>query len=80
MVNGRSSFIPRQFLAITSAVTGFPDAQSVTRLRRLGVRSVVLHRDRLRGTPWAAWRSRPVGGLGLTRTVSDRLVTYRLAG
>ena len=67
MVNGRSSFIPRQFLAITSAVTGFPDAASVARLRRLGVRSVVLHRDRLRGTPWAAWPSRPVDGLGLTR-------------
>ena len=80
MVNGRSSFIPRQFLEITGAVTGFPDAASVARLRRLGVRSVVLHRDRLRGTPWAAWPSRPVDGLGLTRTVTQRLVTYRLAG
>ena len=70
----------RQFLALTGAVTGFPDAASVARLRRLGVRSVVLHRDRLRGTPWAAWPSRPVGGLGLTRTVTPRLVIYRLAG
>jgi hypothetical protein len=80
MVNGRASFIPRQFTALTAAVTGFPDAGSVARLRRLGVRSVVLHRERLAGSPWAAWRSRPVRGLGLTRTVTPRLVTYRLTG
>jgi hypothetical protein len=78
MVNGRSSFIPRQFAAVTKAVEGFPDAASVARLRRLGVRSVILHRNRLAGTPWAAWRSRPVSGLGLERTVAGGVVVYRL--
>ena len=78
MVNGRSSTIPPAFAALGSKVAGFPDAASVARLRALGVRTVVLHRDRLAGTPWAAWRARPVTGLGISRELRDGVVLYRL--
>jgi hypothetical protein len=78
MVNGRSSFVPRQFAEVTRRAAGFPSAASVAYLRRLGVRTVVLHRRRLRGTSWAAWASRPVGALGLGRQVGRVLVLYDL--
>ena len=56
MVNGRSSITPKRTERILASVNSFPDAASVAALRRLGLRSVVLHADRLRGTPWADWR------------------------
>ena len=78
MVNGRSSITPKRTERILASVNSFPDAASVAALRRLGLRSVVLHADRLRGTPWADWRSRPVAALGITRRVLGRLVVYDL--
>ena len=78
MVNGRSSLTPKATGAILRAATGFPDAASVARLRRLGVRTVVLHRTVTDGTLWEDWRERPVVGLGITRVVDGPLVVYEL--
>jgi hypothetical protein len=78
MVNGRSSLQPQRITALLAQLDGFPDARSARALRRLGVRSVVLHRDRLRGTPWAPWRARRVDGLRLERRVTRALVVYRV--
>jgi hypothetical protein len=78
MVNGRSSITPRRTQRILASVNGFPDRGSVAALRRLGLRTVVLHADRLAGTPWADWRARPVAALGITRAVRGRLVVYDL--
>jgi hypothetical protein len=78
MVNGRSSITPKRTQRILAAANSFPDAASVAALRRLGLRSVVLHTDRLAGTPWQDWRSRPVAALGITRRVLGRLVVYDL--
>lgn len=77
MVNGRSSINPVFTTRLLAQMTGFPDAASVARLRRLGVRTVVLHADRAAGTPWASWRRRPVGE-GVRRTVRGPLVIYDL--
>lgn len=76
MVNGRSSIQPRRTTALLAQLDGFPDARSVGALRRLGVRSVVLHADRLAGTPWRAWRTRPFAGLGVERRTRGDLVVY----
>jgi hypothetical protein len=76
MVNGRSSITPLRTTRILAAVTGFPDRASVAALRRLEVRTVVLHADRLEGTPWEQWRERPVAGLGIARHIRGRLVVY----
>ena len=78
MVNGRSSITPQRTDRILTQANGFPDRASVGALRRLGLRTVVLHADRLAGTPWADWRARPVVALGITRTVRGRLVVYDL--
>lgn len=78
MVNGRSSIQPRRTTALLAELDGFPDVRSVRALRGLGVRSVVLHADRLAGTPWRAWRSRPLTGLGLQRDVRGDLVVFRV--
>jgi len=74
LVNGRSSITPRQTARVMAAVTRFPDVASVAALRRLEVRTVVLHADRLQGTPWEQWRDRSVAGLGIARHISGRLV------
>jgi hypothetical protein len=78
MVNGRSSITPQRTERILAQAGGFPDRASVAALRGLGLRTVVLHADRLAGTPWAAWRSRPVAGLGVRRRVDGNLVVYAL--
>jgi len=78
MVNGRSSITPRRTTRLLAAVRGFPDARSVRALRGLGVRSVVLHTDRLAGTPWAAFRARPLDGLGIRARAVGRLVVYEV--
>jgi len=78
MVNGRSSITPKRTQQILASVNTFPDQASVAALRRLGLRTVVLHADRLAGTPWQDWRARPVAPLGITRRVDGNLVVYDL--
>jgi hypothetical protein len=78
MVNGRSSITPKRTQQILASVDTFPDQASVDALRRLGLRTVVLHADRLAGTPWQDWRARPVAALGITRRVAGNLVVYDL--
>ncbi|MCW3065799.1 MAG: hypothetical protein JWN32_2971, partial [Solirubrobacterales bacterium] len=69
LVNGRGSFVPRQFVTLMRPVVTFPDARSVGLLRRLGVRSVVVHPDFRQRTA--------VSGAGLRRL---GLVRERRAG
>jgi hypothetical protein len=58
---------------------GFPDAATVSRLREFGVGSVVLHRDRVAGTPHAAAARRRIAGLGISRTpLGAELLVYEL--
>ena len=78
MVNGRSSVTPPSFERAVAIAAAFPDRPSVALLRAMGVRSVVLHRAQLRGTPWARWRDRPVEGLGVRRSERGGLVVYEL--
>jgi hypothetical protein len=78
MVNGRSSLNPPSFLHLQGELLRFPDAPSVARLRALGVRTVVLHRAHLTGTPWAGWAARPLPP-GVSRELRDGVVLYRLA-
>ena len=75
VVNGASGFVPAELEQLRTDVAGFPDAASVERLRDLGVRSVVLHPDDARGTPWEGAAAAPVDALGITRReVGDALV------
>ena len=78
MVNGRASFIPRQFERVMQIAQRFPDARSVAFLRRLGVRSVVVHLAHSRGTPFADVSTRSLRGLNLKRERRPGVVLFRL--
>jgi hypothetical protein len=78
LVNGRSSLNPPSFLRLNTELRAFPDVATVAQLRALGVRTVVLHRAHLAGTPWAAWASRRTPP-GVSRELRDGVVLYRLA-
>ncbi|OFW75392.1 MAG: hypothetical protein A2Y55_05775 [Actinobacteria bacterium RBG_16_68_12] len=77
-VNGAGGFDPDSYDRLRKAVKGFPDARSVSVLRKLGVRTVVLHPDRAAGTPWEDTAERPVAGLPLQRAAVGGVVLYRL--
>ncbi len=71
MVNGRSSFMPRQFADVRRRTARFPDRSSTAFLRRLGVRTVIVHLDRRDAPP-------PPPALGLKREVRGRVALYDL--
>ena len=78
MANAASSFDPEVVKVVRVAAARFPDRASVEFLRHIGVRSVVVHRDLARGTPWQGVWKRPIAGLGLTRHDDGELVVYGL--
>jgi hypothetical protein len=78
-VNGVGGFdTPTAYGRLEGEVTGFPDARSVTALRRIGVRSVLLHVSLAHGTPWQGAERKPIGGLPLTKRTMDGVVVFRL--
>ena len=78
LANAASSFDPRVVAAVRSVSKRFPSPGSVRFLRRIGVRSVVLHRDLARGTPWRTVARRSPAGFGLTRRDEGALVVFEL--
>jgi hypothetical protein len=79
LVNGRGSFIPRQFDELMRVTQRFPDARSVAYLRRLGVRSVTVHPARApRGSVLRRASTRRLHGLKLQRTRRDGVVLFVL--
>jgi hypothetical protein len=78
LLNGRSSLNPAFTVRLIDDVRDFPNQRTVRLLRRVGVRSVVLHADRAVGTPWRGAARRSVRGLPVTRERRDGLVIYRL--
>jgi len=79
LVNGSSGFTPAELEDLRRRTAGFPDPASVELLRRTGVRTVVLLRDRVPGTPWEGGADRPVAGLPLSRSELGGAVVFRLA-
>ncbi|WP_433345796.1 hypothetical protein [Micromonospora sp. CA-111912] len=77
MVNGGSGFTPVRQAEIRQAAESFPDQASVTYLRDLGIRNVVVLRDRIAGTPWETTIDVPVDALGITREEIEGAVVYR---
>jgi MFS family permease len=76
LVNGRSSFQPAFTARLIKRMRSFPDRGTAARLSRLGVRSVILHTSRARGTPLEGAAKRPVEGLPISRRRRDGLVVY----
>jgi hypothetical protein len=78
IVNGRSSLNPSFTARVIAEERGFPDRRGVRLLSRLGVRTVVLHANRVKGTPWQGAARRPIAGLPVTRTRRGDLVIYEI--
>lgn len=78
LANAASSFDPAIVAEIRTVSQRFPDRASVGLFRRLGIRSVVLHRGLARGTPWAGVPARSIAGLGITRRDEGGIVVYAL--
>jgi hypothetical protein len=73
IVNGRGSFKPASFDRLERLMWSFPAPETVALLRRMGVRTVVLHPDIVAGTPWEGWRRWPLSG-----EETGGVVLYRL--
>jgi len=78
VVNGGSGFTPDQLAEVREVTRTFPDQSSIGYLRELGVRTVVLRRDQVPGTPWQTTIDLPVDGLGIDRVDIGDTVVYRL--
>lgn len=78
LVNGGSGFQPQRQASIREAAKNFPDPASVEMLRALGVRSVVVLRDRVAGTPYQHALDAPTDGLDVTRQEVADGVVYTL--
>jgi hypothetical protein len=78
LVNGRASFIPRQYQALMNDMASFPDARSVRHLRRYGVRSVTVHLDRAGSRLATRASAGPLRGLGLERERRGSVVRFVL--
>ncbi|MEO3745930.1 hypothetical protein [Plantactinospora sp. B5E13] len=78
IVNGGSGFTPTRLAEVRDATANFPDVASIDYLRLMGVRTVVVLRDRIAGTPLEASIDQPVDLLGIQREDVGETVVYRL--
>ncbi|MFC0532923.1 hypothetical protein [Phytohabitans kaempferiae] len=78
VVNGTSGFQPARQTRTREAAETFPDQASVDYLRELGIKTVVLLRDELLGTPWQSAVDLPVDSLGIEREEIGDTIVYRL--
>jgi hypothetical protein len=80
MINGGSGFTPVRQGQTRQASQTFPDANSIAYLTGLGVKTVVVLRDQVAGTPWQNAPNAPVDGLGITREEIGNAVVFHLGG
>ncbi|MFV2017474.1 hypothetical protein [Micromonospora sp. LOL_023] len=78
VVNGGSGFTPQRLAEVREITQRFPDQASISYLRELGVRTVVVRRDRVVGTPFQTTIDLPVDGLGIERADIGDTVVFRL--
>jgi hypothetical protein len=78
LVNGYGGFEPASLERIRRLTERFPDRTSVEALRRIGVRTVVVHLDLVPGTPWADVAERSVAGLPLTVERAGSLLLFHI--
>jgi hypothetical protein len=79
IANGSSGLVPQRLAELRTSVAAFPDAGSVQYLRTLGVKTVVLLRDRVGGTAWERAGDVPVDALGIQREDVANTVVFRLS-
>jgi hypothetical protein len=79
-INGASSFFPPRQAAIREATKRFPDQASIALLQEAGVKTVIVLRDRVAGTPYEPALNAPVDGLtGITREDRGYAVLFSIS-
>ncbi|GAB3966292.1 hypothetical protein GCM10027615_13270 [Plantactinospora veratri] len=78
IVNGGSGFTPDRLAEVRQATANFPDQASIDFLRNMGVRTVIVLRDRVADTPLQTTVDLPVDSLGISREDVGETVVYRL--
>jgi hypothetical protein len=78
MVNGGSGFTPTKQDEIRKTSETFPDQPSIDLLRQIGVKTVVLLRDRVNGTPWQNAPNIAVDSFGVQREEIGEAIVFRL--
>ncbi len=79
IVNGNSGFTPATLGEIRELCKTFPDQASVDRLRTLGVKTVLVLREEVKGTPYEAALTAPADGLGVQRTEAPDAVVFTIS-
>jgi hypothetical protein len=79
LVNGDGDRVTSRQREIREIVRNFPDDASISQLRDLGVRTVIVVKARVGGTPFAGAAEAPVDGLDVTRDETDDAVVFRLS-
>ncbi|HZM74665.1 MAG TPA: hypothetical protein VFC19_03005 [Candidatus Limnocylindrales bacterium] len=80
IVNGGSGFEPNRTREVREAAKSFPDVNSVTLLRELGVTTVVVLKENVRGTPYEGALTASVDGLNVKREEKADAVIFTLGG
>ncbi|MEV4627598.1 hypothetical protein AB0J90_15060 [Micromonospora sp. NPDC049523] len=80
VVNGGSGFTPDSLAQARERTRAFPDQESVDYLRGLGVKTVVLLKDRAVGTPWEGAADQPVNQFDILREDSGDTIVFHLDG
>jgi hypothetical protein len=78
IVNGGSGFTPMKTQEVRELTKSFPDQASVDLLRSLGVKSVVVLREQVRGTPYEAVLTASGENFGVTREDRSDAVIFTL--
>jgi hypothetical protein len=78
IVNGAGTFHPQLQQDVRQATTQFPDRASIDLLRQLGIKTVIVVKNRIAGTEYANAASADITGLGVTRVEDPETVVYRL--
>jgi hypothetical protein len=79
ITDGVGAFEPRFTQRLRAEMRAFPNQESVSRLRALGVRTVIFHPDLAAGTSWEKVAARPVRGLPVRREAKGGVVLFHLA-
>ncbi len=80
MVNGYGAFHPQTYWEVMSAVQDFPSAVGMQRLQVVGVKTVVIQTERIKGTPWSEVVERLEAWKGVRRIASgEQIVVFDIS-
>lgn len=79
LVNGTATFVPEEQDRILSAAVSFPNSGAVGYLRSMGVKTVVVRKDRIAGTSWQHVLDFPPTDPGVAVEDSGDVVIFKLS-